>query len=418
MGYGTSLLATKFRESMSKCKDKRMSDEMQASVGYSTGFLAFDFTNGHTVFAKNENSEPIQYFSIGITDGSIVMFIGRTGCGKTTFAIQSGWNIVKQFPSSVMYYDDIEGGANKERITELCGARDFEDIKGKVIGRNTGVTAENLYERIKIIHDIKLADPEMYQYDTGLYDSDGNRIIKFEPTVYVLDSLAMLTPEKYSEEDSMSGQMSVTAAAKTNSQLFKTIIPMLKAANIIFYVINHINQNIDIGFAKKRAQTAFLKQDESVPGGNKPLYLSNTLLRFDDHTKMKEDEGYGISGNLVDITILKSRTARAGKVATLVFNPETGYDPELSLLQLLKDKKLIGGAGIGMYPGEFKDMKFSQKKFKEKLHTNPEFANAVMQTAKIALEGLLSKREDILPEDEEENDNNNFDITQSLLNSF
>lgn len=266
MGYGTSLLATKFRESMSKCKDKRMSDEMQASVGYSTGFLAFDFTNGHTVFAKNENSEPIQYFSIGITDGSIVMFIGRTGCGKTTFAIQSGWNIVKQFPSSAMYYDDIEGGANKERITELCGARDFEDIKGKVIGRNTGVTAENLYERIKIIHDIKLADPEMYQYDTGLYDSDGNRIIKFEPTVYVLDSLAMLTPEKYSEEDSMSGQMSVTAAAKTNSQLFKTIIPMLKAANIIFYVINHINQDISINpMQKKKAQTAFLKQGEAVP---------------------------------------------------------------------------------------------------------------------------------------------------------
>lgn len=153
-------------------------------------------------------------------------------------------------------------------------------------------------------------------------------------------------------------------------------------------------------------------------GGNKPLYLSNTLLRFDDHTKMKEDEGFGINGNLVDITILKSRTARAGKVATLVFNPETGYDPELSLLQLLKDKKLIGGAGIGMYPGEFKDMKFSQKKFKEKLHTSPEFANAVMQTAKIALDSLLSKREDILPEDEEENDNDNFDITQSLLNSF
>ena len=53
---------------------------------------------------------------------------------------------------------------------------------------------------------------------------------------------------------------------------------------------------------------------------------------MDDHSKMKEDEGFGIDGILVDLTLLKSRTSHAGNKVTLVFNYESGFDPELSLL--------------------------------------------------------------------------------------
>lgn len=150
-------------------------------------------------------------------------------------------------------------------------------------------------------------------------------------------------------------------------------------------------------------------------GGKKPVYLSNTLIRFDDHNKLKATEGFGIDGTLVDISLVKSRTARAGKKITLVFDQERGFDQELSLLYLLKEQGRINGAGIGLYIGDRNDLKFSQKKFKEKLHTNPEFAEAVMvevsEALKAIIEGSSNNTSDFYLEDEEDNEN----ITTSLL---
>ena len=55
--------------------------------------------------------------------------------------------------------------------------------------------------------------------------------------------------------------MSQTASAKSNSVLFKGITPMLKSANIILLVINHIQEEVSINpMQRKKAQLAFLKQ--------------------------------------------------------------------------------------------------------------------------------------------------------------
>ena len=240
-----SLLISTFRDKVSKMKDYNMKVETESQVGYSTGFLAFDFRNGTTAIGKKPDGQMYEYFSIGIADGSMVMYIGRSGCGKTTLALQSSGSIVAPFPNSAIYHDDIEGGVNPTRLFKLTGL-DPQSAHDKYIHRNTGITAENLYARIKLIHDIKQADRSSFEYDTGHYDELGNRIYKLQPTVYILDSWALLMPETYTEEDEMSGQMSATATARQNAAVLRRIIPMLKASNIIFMVINHINQKVDI----------------------------------------------------------------------------------------------------------------------------------------------------------------------------
>ena len=149
------LLATKFREAMSKEKDVRKKKEASQDVAYSTGFLSFDFMNGTVVHVKTKEGKKYQYNSIGIVDGSMVMVIGRSGCGKTTFIMQSAANIVKQFKSSCIFHDDIEGGITKSRKEKLTGLYG-EELNERYISRNSGVTAENFYERIKTIHDIKV----------------------------------------------------------------------------------------------------------------------------------------------------------------------------------------------------------------------------------------------------------------------
>lgn len=382
------ILSQQFRQAVSKHKDYRMRDESSASVAYPTGFLNFDFMNGNVVHVKSKERDT-KYYSVGIQDGCLVMLIGRSGCGKTTFAVQTAANIVRPYVGACIYHDDIEGGITPDRRELLTGFHG-DELNERYIIRNTGITAENFYERIRMVYDLKMANRADFEYDTGLFDACGNRIFKLEPTVFILDSVALLMPAQYTEEEELSGSMSATAAAKVNSMSFKRIIPMLKSANIILLMINHINKKIDINpMQRTKAQVSYLKQDESLPGGNTIIYLTNILLRFDDNTKLKQDEAFGIAGNLVDITLVKSRNNRAGKSCTLVFNQDTGFDPELSLFVMLKNAKRINGAGAYLYIGDRSDMKFAQKNFKQKLRESPEFRQAFIVEVMDMLKGEL-----------------------------
>lgn len=259
-----SILAQQFREQVSKHKDFRMKNETEFGIGYPTGFLGFDFKNGAVIHVKSEERN-FTYYSIGIVDGSLVTVIGRSGCGKTTWVMQVAANIVRPFKTSCIFEDSIEAGVTeprKETLSKFYG----EELRKRFVSRNTGITAENFYERMKMIHDLKMDNRKEYEYDTKLYDNAGNRVYKLEPTVYILDSLAMLMPEKFTEEDDLSGQMSATAAAKMNAAIFKRIVPMLKSANIILLVINHILDDVSINpMMKKKAMLSFLKVGETLP---------------------------------------------------------------------------------------------------------------------------------------------------------
>lgn len=402
------MIASLFRAKMAKHKDHRMSMENEPDYAYPTGFLTFDYMNGTVVHVKNGETK-FSYNSIGIIDGSLVTVIGRSSSGKTTWTIQTGGNIIRPFKSSCVWMDSIEGGITDARSQSLLKMYGSE-WKDRFIPRNTGVTAENFYERIKEIHDIKMENKDAITYDTNAFTSTGERIYKMEPSVYILDSVAMLTPDKYTEEEELSGQMSVTAAAKTNSTVFKKIIPLLKAANIILFVINHINESVEINqFQKQQGQLSYLKQGERLSGGRAIIYVTNLLVRLDDHSKLKSDEGLCIDGTLVDFTLLKSRTAATGQKCTLVFNYNTGFDPDLSLYYFLKSRKKINGAGIGLYIGDRSDLKFSQKKLLDKLRDNEEFRQVFINEVIKELQTLIYDPGD------EEVATSNISITSQIL---
>ena len=384
------LLADRFRAQMAKTKDPRM-EEAVADVLYPTGFLPFDFLNGYRVHVKSE-TEDFWYNSVGIVDGSSVSFAGRSGSGKTTAAIQMAANIVRPFPEATIFFDDIEGGSNATR-RELLTHFTPEEAEQRIIYRNTAVSAENFYKRIASIYEIKMNNRADFEYDTGKLDSRGNKIYKLIPTVYILDSLAMLTPEKLTEEEELSGQMSTTATAKTNTAVFKRIVPKLKAANIILFTINHINDKIEVNaFTHTKSQVSFLKPGETLPGGKAALYLANNLIRVDDGAKLKETDGLGINGKIVDFEIIKSRTNAAGRSVPMVFDFTSGFDDILSLFMFLKSTGAII-TGATCYLRGHEDMKFRQRDFKNKLFNDPEFAKAFNEVARAELETLLGNPE-------------------------
>jgi RecA/RadA recombinase len=402
------LLADRFRAQMAKTKDPRM-EEAVADVMYPTGFLPFDFLNGYKVHVKS-STQDFWYNSVGIVDGSSTMICGRSGSGKTTIALQMAANIIRPFPEATIFYDDIEGGSNDTR-RELLTHFSPEECQQRIIYRNTAVSAENFYKRIASIYEIKMNNRADFEYDTGRLDSQGNKIYKLIPTVYILDSLALLTPEKLTEEEELSGQMSTTATAKTNTAVFKRIIPKLKAANIILFTINHINDKIEINaFTHSKAQISFLKQGETLPGGKAALYLANNMIRVDDGAKLKESDGLGINGKIVDFEIIKSRTNAAGRSVPMVFDFTNGFDDILSLFMFLKSTGAIV-TGATCYLRGHENMKFRQRDFKNKLFNDPEFAKAFNEVARAELETLLGN-----PEVEEQK--NVTQPNQNIINSI
>ena len=402
------LLADRFRAQMAKTKDPRM-EEAVADVLYPTGFLPFDFLNGYRVHVKSE-TEDFWYNSVGIVDGSSTTVCGRSGAGKTTVALQMAANIVRPFPEATIFFDDIEGGSNATR-RELLTHFTPEEAEQRIIYRNTAVSAENFYKRIASIYEIKMNNRADFEYDTGKLDSRGNKIYKLIPTVYILDSLAMLTPEKLTEEEELSGQMSTTATAKTNTAVFKRIVPKLKAANIILFTINHINDKIEVNaFTHTKSQVSFLKPGETLPGGKAALYLANNLIRVDDGAKLKETDGLGINGKIVDFEIIKSRTNAAGRSVPMVFDFTNGFDDILSLFMFLKSTGAII-TGATCYLRGHEDMKFRQRDFKNKLFNDPEFAKAFSEVARAELETLLGN-----PEVEEQK--NITQPNQAIINSI
>lgn len=161
---------------------------------------------------------------------------------------------------------------------------------------------------------------------------------------------------------------------------------------------------------RKKAQTAYLKPDESVGGGRVALYVTNLLIRMDDNSKLKETEGFGVHGIMVELTILKSRTCAAGRSVNLVFDYDHGFDRELSLLVLLKDLGIVVMKGAYMsFVNNEEIGKFTNKNFKDKLANDEEFRHVFVEQALIGLNMIITKPSEIKKEE------NIVDITSDIL---
>lgn len=389
------LLMSEVTDAFEKTKDYSMTNDAEFDVQYPTGFLSFDYKAcGKIINVNFPDGSKFSYDSIGLVDGSMYMIIGRSGCGKSTYGIQISANVIRNFPNGLMFVDITEAtGMMKDRLQELTGFTD-EEFNKKVKMRNAGITIENVYKRIKVIHDIKIDNPDKYKYDTGLVDCFGNKIYKFQPTIYLVDSIPYFTTEKIAEEEEMSGQMSVTANAKALAQFYRRTTQVCKEANIIFVAINHINEKVETGIVHTKSKTQFLKQNETLPGGNAPVY-SSTIFRMDDGSKLTSDKDFGINGCYVTISNVKSRSGISGTASAvdLVFNYVTGFDPDLSLYTMLKNAGKVNGAGAYLYLGDRSDHKFSQRAFKNKLYEDPEFLNIFVEEVVTHLKTELAEFE-------------------------
>ena len=405
------LLSIAFREQVNKTKDISQKTEMTYTVSYPTGFLNLDFANGYI-----QEIDGDRRYELGIADGSINMFISDSGVGKTTLTTQIGCNIIRQFDNAVCFYEQAEVGTNIQRIKNLTGFRSNEEFTNRFIVRDAGITIQSLFKRVKQVYDIKTAHPSEYTYDTGLKDMKGNPVIKYVPTIFIVDSVKMVMSDINMDRDE-STNMDGATNAKANSEYYTRMVPLCRQANIIMLLINHISTFINTKYGHRKPELPYLKEDEHISGGKDLTYIQNNIFRLDIRKKLAANETYGIVGSIVDIDIVKSRSNKTSKArCSLIFDQEIGYDPDLSLFLLLKDNDLLEGSGAYLkVPGC--DIKFSTKQFKEILYSNADFYNAFVKLCYDFLTKTLIDEFERLKA-EEEIRLNNISPYQAILNQL
>lgn len=251
----TNLMA-KFKKELGK--NSKLGQESRPMPSYDTGLTLFDYMNGKVDINGN--------IQTGIDGGKILTIVGRTGVGKTTLAIQMATNIVKDFDNGQVIHLDIERATNPTRIMNIS-KWDLETYESKYIHMDENLNTESVYATINALASMKMEMKEELEYDTGMTDLEGNKVMRLQPSVIILDSVAMLAPEKVDESEEMAGAMTATAIARANTHLFKRLPGVLNDANIILIAINHINTKVDINpMARTAADINFLKQDETLPG--------------------------------------------------------------------------------------------------------------------------------------------------------
>lgn len=374
-----SLLEDVFRAQLSKM-DYNNRSEAVPDIGYPTGFLNIDYNNAYIAQEYYSDLDYYKdYFNIGIADGSFVSFIGHTSTGKSTLMVQIAFNIIRNFKSSQVWYDQTELKAmNLQRVYELSRLSK-EDFKKRAIIRNAGVTIENVFDRINLIYKIKTSDPDKYLYNTGRKDLFGKPIMKFEPTVYLIDSIAAIMPEDVEEGDELAGKSFAMQSANKVTTMIKQIMSKLQAANIILMITNHILEDINMSMMPKQNPVPYLKPGERMPKGRTVTYLANNIWRIDKAGNLKVDDSYHIEGAIVNISMVKSRASGIKTSTRMINHFGIGFDPWLSLLEVMKVEKLIYGAGVSLSLDEDKTYKFSYGTFKKKVAEDPEFRKYVLK---------------------------------------
>lgn len=380
-----------------KKKDKKgLLNQNISQIGYPTKLLPLDFRNGYQVNVCDAKTGEIKHrwANVGLFGGSFITVAGKPGVAKTAFCVQVAAEICRNYKESEIYHLDLEGSSNISRMMKLANYS-YKEMENKFNYFNDYHYIEDIFQLICNIADTKCTNKEIFSTKTGVYDEFGREEEQLVPTVVIIDSIPMLVTKDLEGEMNMAGMTYDGRRARVISQFYRRLRPVLQRANIIVMAINHINAKIDINpMAKSQSQIMYLKQDEATPGGNAPLYLAQTFLKFVQCGKFT-DETDGFNGFKVRCELIKSKTNRGGSSCILVYDMETGFDPYRTILEHIKEQGLLEGRNPKSYFRSNPELKFDSRNFSKLCRANPELFKEAMLCAAPSLYGYLANAEDL-----------------------
>lgn len=380
---------------LKKIDKKGLMNEAAPVIGYPTLLYPFDYRNGYQVNVHDEDGNIIdRWANVGIFSGSFITITGKTNTAKTALAIYMSSEICRPYDEAEIHLLDIEGSSNISRVIQLLNY-DYDDVKSKLNYHDEFQYIEDVFEFITEIGNTKLANKDVFATDFTHKNEFGVKRAAYAPTVIIVDSLPMLMTRDLEGIEGMASQMYNARRTIQISQFYKRLRPIMRRANIICMVINHLNFKMETSaFAKTQAQIMYMKQDEAMPGGNAPLYLAQTVIKMVSCGKYTMEKD-GFDGFAIRLELIKSKTNRAGTSCIIVYDAEHGFDKYRTMFEFLKDNGLIEGRNPYLYISGFPDMKFSSKNFRDECIENFDLYKRALTISAPILYGYLGNVEDL-----------------------
>jgi RecA/RadA recombinase len=295
----------------------------------------------------------------GVPNNKITAFAGESATGKTFFVL----GVLKQFlndnPTGGVIYFDTEAAVTKSMM-ETRGI----DTKRVVISEPSSIE-EFRTNATRIL--------------TNYIDSDEK-----QPMMMVLDSLGMLSSAK-ELEDVESGKQ---ARDMTKSQLlrgtFRVLSLKLAKANVPLLVTNHVYDVIG----------AYVPTKE-ISGGSGLKYAASSIAMLG---KKKDRDGKDVVGNIIKVTMHKSRFTKEQSKIEVKLSFDKGLDRYYGLLDLAEKYEIIKKVSTRY------ELPDGRKVFGKAINENPKeyFTDDIMHQLEIAAstEFLYGQPEVVVEEEE------------------
>jgi len=290
----------------------------------------------------------------GLPEDRITMYVGRSGCGKTTKAMNDVGAFQKQHNGKcIILYIDNEQSFTPIRLA-ACGF-DFYNPDTQFM-----VINECLEKVFAAIDNVVKFKESVKQYENY-------------PTLIVWDSLANTQPEKL--ETSNDPEKLIGIRARYLSVAIPKYLPIFRKYNMTLILINQLRRKINMGYIQQANDLRYMGGEEkTIPGGEALIFNCHNIVFFKEKD-LFTTEKYGFDGVKVIAKCLKNRSFSPNIPIELIFKYSTGYDEFWTNYFNLVDAKIIRN-GNPCKMDDYDDKQFSSFRLKnaeEVYNSDPEF---------------------------------------------
>ena len=401
-------------------KGKEVIEETTSQLQFPTGFIYLDYICGNYIIPETDEGPICQYHNIGILAGSVNMIIAKSQGGKTTIAAEMAAGIMEPWlskesikrylpkegnehfdfePNPLIQYIDSEKTMTADYLKKILCMKNSTMKNAIVI--NQIDTEKDLYHVLE--QHIEFKKKYMTKVAFPMRDVYNEQVVMYPPTIAIMDSITQLEMSSVDgmDDDALKAQMQNTAGAqraKAVSQIYRQLVIQAKKYNIIMFCINHINKAPQMSFLPQPKQFHGLKQDETIAGGERPLYLATNILRLDRVKQIGQEKsswldlGDGVTGFIVKAAFIKNKSNSRGNQCFLVYTNRRGYCPILSTLYTMKENEELQKVGNFYVLDDLPSIKFTFKNVLDVFAEHPEMIGALYEQCKRKLEPLLDNK--------------------------
>lgn len=340
------VLSKTIKSKKNEIKAKRTLGSVGDTIPISTGFAAFDYSLASR-FTNAETNEEVVLG--GFCMGKLVLAVGSSQSGKTTFLLQVANKMVEDLNGDVLVMDYERASNNvKARVMAICGITEEEFEERFTVLNSENMEIATLKE---VIHEIVEAKKKLKEEDmVDWYDINMQPVKIYPPTVIVVDSIANMRGIDQIED---TNNMSAATIGRLNADVVNFFLNYGLQYNITLLCVNHIKKKIITNqYAKIDPVLPGLEKDENLPGGGVWAYNADYAIRFySGGAQMKADKDYKVLGREVEARILKSRGSFNQQRIKLAMTSKVGFYAPLSNIMTLQDmcEKVNGTGTAGFY---------------------------------------------------------------------